>query len=110
MDSAHDIAGYHAGATDRGELWLELVEIDSPDEYVSHEVAVPVETDASGSDTLDWPGARIVLADGTLGAFASAKFVAQLRAVLPGDHVLLDCWSKGGGREARREWRLDMAI
>lgn len=115
MDDALALTDYHTGTTDRGEVWLELVEIDTPDEYVSHEVAIPVATDASGGDVLDWRGARWLCADGSLGQPVHVRTLASLHALqrlgrLPSDHLLLDAWEESGGREARVVWRLDVAI
>jgi hypothetical protein len=115
MDSAHDIADYFTGATAHGHIWLELVEVDSPDERVAHELAIPVDTDSLGEDSVDWAGARWLRTDSTLGELVRPGVVAQLRRMqsdgtLPCDEQLIDCWAEMGGREARAAWRVDMAI
>lgn len=115
MSQALALTDYATGATGRGEVLLTLVEVDSPDEYVAHEVAIPVAPDLSGEDVIDWPGARWLRADGCLGEPVHVRTVAHLRALqglgqLPSDHLLLDAWEESGGREARVVWRLDVAI
>lgn len=110
MDSAHDIADYFTGVTDRGELWLELVEIDSEDERVTHELAVPVL-----GERLDWSAARWADCGHATHAPVSARHVELVRGLqaagkLPSDDALYESWESAGGPRAYREWLLDMSI
>ena len=111
MDSAHDITECFAGSTDRGELWLELVEVSTEDERVSHQLAVPV----VAGQLLDWSAARWADCGEATHAPVSTfqlRLIRELQAAgrVPGDAALLDAWETSGGPEAKRAWAMDMAI
>lgn len=115
MDAARDTAPLrcHIGITAHGYVWLELVEVDSPDEYVSHELALPV-VGHDGAECVDWAGARWLLPSGALGEMVHVQTAARLRTMqpvhVPSDVQLLDTWEKSGGHEARKAYALDVAI
>lgn len=104
----------HTGVTPHGCVWLELVEIDSPDEYVSYELAIPVDVDVCGEPSVDWGGARWLRTDGTLGELVPRTTVASLRAMqpqpVPSDYELMTAWEEGDGPALRKARIADTAI
>lgn len=114
----------HAGATDRGLLWLEVVFWhDADDEPDAVEVRVPVvvtrwahlddrrpERAQVEAARICWDDAGYVGSDGSFGApmYSALAYSARLQALRsepwwPADDALIDTWVSAGGPEAMAE-------